>query len=156
MATLLENFRTALVDAGSVPLRDPTEDVEGAHPLWLEPRGGAIAPGEVSNPDEDDPDLVASAFKFPGLGTGAWEGDTYRYDNVEVRLRAMRPPDAYALEEAMRAILHDRRNWDMGEIRIIESLVFAELTPLGNDPSQGFTFRIEYSLQRYLTDQPGE
>jgi Bacteriophage minor capsid protein len=154
VATLLENFRTALVDA-SVNLRDPR--VNGAeHPLWLEPRGGAIAPGEVNNADENDDDLVASVYKLPGLTTGPYEGDTYRYDNLSVFIRAYRPPDAYELEQEMREVLHDRRNWDMGEMRIIESMVFAELAPIGNSSEQGFAFRIEYSLQRYLTDQPGE
>jgi hypothetical protein len=155
VATLLENFRAALIAAG-VDVREPRVKAAGKHPLWLEPKGGAIAPGEVENVDEDDPDLVLSAFRFPGLSTGPWEGDTYRFDNVEVRLRCQRPPDAYELEQQMREVLHDRRNWDMGELRIIESLVFAELTPIGNSSEQGFTFRIEYSLQRYLTDQPGE
>lgn len=151
--TLLENFRDALI-AADVNLRVPSKAGK-AHPLWLEPRGGAPAPGEKEGA-EDDGDLVASAFKMPGLGTEPWEGDTFRYDNVEVRIRAMRPPDAYGLEEELRAILHEGRNWDMGEMRIIESRVFVELTPLANDSAQGFTFRIEYSLQRYLTAQPGE
>lgn len=153
MATLLENFRTALVDAG-VAVRVPSVEAKGKHPLWLEPRGGAIAPGEAGGTKEDDAELVVSAFKMPGLGTGAWEGDTYRFDNIEARIRAMLPPKAYELEAEMRAVLHDRRNWDMGEIRIIESLVFVELTPIANDPQQGFTWRIEFSLQRYLQDQP--
>jgi hypothetical protein len=153
MATLLENFRDALL-AAAVPVRIPSVAGEG-HPLWLEPRGGAIAPGE-SGPDaiENDDELVASAFRFPGASTGAWEGDTYRYDNIEVRLRAWKPPAAYELEALMRAVLHDRRNWDMGELRVIESMVFAELTPIDNDAELGFTFRVEYSFQRYLTDQP--
>lgn len=154
MATLLENFRTALIDAG-VALRIPRVPGD-AFPLWLEPKGGAPAPGEQDNPEEDNADLVASAFRFPGVATEPHEGDTYRYDNVEVRLRTMRPPTAYDLEAEMREVLHDRRNWDMGDLRIIESRVFVELTPIANDVAQGFTFRIEYSLQRYLTDQPGE
>lgn len=153
MATFLENLRDALIDA-DVKVREPRVKAAGKHPLWLEPRGGAIAPGEVENADEDDDDLVLSAFRFPGVATARHEGDTFRYDNVEIRFRCQRPPDAYALEEEVRAILHDRRNWDMGELRIIESLIYLELSPLGSSSEQGFTFRIEYSFQRYLTPQP--
>jgi hypothetical protein len=155
VATLLENFRTALIAAGA-KVREPRVAAAGKHPLWLEPRGGAKAPGEVENEVEDDDDLVLSAFRLPGIGTVPHEGTSFRYDNVEVRFRCQRPPDAYAAEEELRAILHDRRNWDMGDLRIIESMVFVELTPLGSSSEQGFTFRIEYSLQRYLTAQPGE
>ena len=62
--TLLENFRDALI-AADVNLRVPSKAGK-AHPLWLEPRGGAPAPGEKEGA-EDDGDLVASAFKMPGL-----------------------------------------------------------------------------------------
>jgi hypothetical protein len=152
VATLLDHVRAGLIDAG-VKLRAPDEADVDRFPLWLEPRGGAPAPGEGDGSD-DDAVMVCSAFRMPGISTGPWEGDSYRYDNVEIRMRTQRPPAAYALEEAIRPVLHDRRNFDLDGIRIIEAMVYLELAPVGNSSEQGFTFRVEYSLQRYLTDQP--
>lgn len=150
MTAFLEHFRSELAGAGLA--RSP-RDAGVAHPLWLEPRDGAIAPGEKENATENDDELVLSAYRVPGLSTGPYEGDTYRFDNVQLWIRATKPPQAYALEELIRPRLHDRRDFLLGSIdgglRIIEALIFAELAPLGSS-EQGYTFRIEYSLQRYV------
>lgn len=150
--TFLEIFRAELVAAGLA--RDPRVAGSGARPwpppLFLELRDGAMAPGEEENDTEKDDGLVLTAYKAPGLSTGAWEGDTYRFDNVDLRVRCWRPPDAYDLEKAMRPLLHDRRNFDLGGAeRIIEAMIFRELQTLGSG-TQGFSFAVEYSFQRYV------
>lgn len=145
--------------------RDPTEAAPEAYPLWLEPRDGAIAPNEREDPVENDEDLVMSAYRRPGLATGPYEGGTFRFDNVELRMRTERPTLAYSLERALLGdpdadpVLHDRRDWIMGgagaapadQIRVIESMLYLPLANLGSG-DQGFTFRMEVAFQRYVPE----
>lgn len=152
--TLLQHFRSELVDRELA--RDPRAEVDGVHPLWLEPRNGAIAPGEVENAIEDDDELVMSAYKLPGVVTPRHEGSYFRWDNVQLVFRAHRPPEVYELEAQLRPILNDRRDWTLGSIdgglRVIESLIFAELGPIGATEVGGFAFRIEYAFQTYTPE----
>lgn len=145
--------------------RDPVEEEPEAYPLWLEPVQGAVAPGEKEDPVENDDDLVMSAYRRPGLATGPYEGGTFRFDNVEIRMRTSRPPLAYSLETALLGdpdaapVLHDRRNWIMGatgadpedQVRVIESMLYLPLANLGGG-DQGFTFRMEVAFQRYVPE----
>lgn len=148
--TLLEHLRNHLEGLGLV--RKPPAGGT-TPPMWLQPQDGTPAPGESpsDNAAEVHPDLVTALYLLPGPPTTAYEGDTWRYDVVEIRYRARKAPFASDLERLIRQALHDRRDYDLAGKRVIESLIARELAPLGSGP-QGFTFGQQYLFQTYLVN----
>lgn len=129
--------------------------------MWLQPRDGTPAPGE--SPEDNDVEkaaLVVGAIALAGPPTPRHEGTTWRYDLIELRIRATKAPAAIELSDTIRLLVNDRRNYDLAPVdgagnakRVIESLTIRELAPLGSGP-QGYTFGIQHLFQTYLTDQP--
>lgn len=142
--TLLEHVRDYLVAQGVV--RSP-RTAGSLHPLFLEPRDGAYAPGEPENATEVDQDLVVSAYIAPGVPPRVYEG-FFRTDGVDFWIRARLAPLAVKFEETLRATLHGQQNVMMGGERIIQAAMFTDMRPLGRGPS-GYTFVSGYLFQRY-------
>lgn len=156
MATpnLLSAFRNYLVSEGLV--RKPS--VAGSSPpMWVEPTDGAIAPGEAESAVADDDSLVLSAFLSTPIPRGTFEAEL-RTDVIDVYLRAKDAITAQDFEPGLRravigGAVGDNLNWDMAGVRIIESLEWTGLQPLGRG-AQGYTGRVSYLFERY-TDDPG-
>ena len=156
MATpnLLSAFRNYLVDQELVRIPSVAGD---AHPLWLEPRDGAPAPGEGESAATIDDELVLSAFLAAPIPRGPFESEL-RTDVIDVWLRCANPPTvAHDFEPLLRTAIiggavGDNRNWDMAGVRIIESLEWRGMQRLGSGP-QGFTYVVSYLFERYV-EQP--
>lgn len=141
---LLDALRDHLVAQGIV--RVPRQ--AGAEPpLWLEPKEGVPAPGEGGSGAEIG-STVAAAFRTGGVPFERAGGPFIRRVTVDIRIRSLKPPDAYALDSALYRELHDRQAWDMGALTVIESLQARELQRLGSD-AQGFDFVTEYLFECY-------
>lgn len=144
MALLLEHFRDHLVSRGLV--RKPA--VAGVlPPLWLEPRNGAPAPGEGNNATERHPDVVIAAFMSGGVPAQRHEG-FFRYDGIDIQLRARTAPLALTFESNLRATINDQRQLDMAGLTVIECLQFRPLQSLGRD-EHSFDYVTEYLLQTW-------
>lgn len=117
-----------------------------APPLWLQPRDGVPAPGE-GNPTERDDDAVLGAFVTGGIPPRPYES-MLRKTIVDLHIRTRTPSGAIELDAALAASLIDRRNWLMDDMRIVESLQWRALQPLGSD-AQGFTFVVAYVFETY-------
>lgn len=120
-----------------------------APPLWLEPPGGAPAPGE-GQPLTCGVDAVVRADITGGIPPGRY-GSWGRRPIVSIRFRVLDPERAHELEAAIRAQLNDRRNWLMAGLQVIESMVWREIQPVGSD-GQVLDFLAGYLFQIY--DQP--
>lgn len=139
MADLLQAFRDHLV-ANSV-CRKPS--VAGPlPPMWLEPRNGVPAPGEGDNPTEVGATLVLGAFMAPGIVPQPYEGFV-RTDGVEVWIRASNAALVRPLENQIRGIVNDRRNFSLGSLWVESMYLFRDLQPVDRGP-QGFTFSCSY------------
>lgn len=142
--TLLDHIKSYLIAQGVV--RDP-RTAGAAHPVFREPRDGAIAPGEPSGVEADS-DLVVSMFLAPGVPPRVYEG-FFRTDGIDFWIRSRTAPLAVSFEEQLRGALHGQQNVMMGGERIIQAAMFTDLRPLGSGP-QGFTFVTGYLFQRYF------
>ncbi len=140
---LLEHLREHLITAGLV--RKPA--AAGAlPPMWLEPRDGVKAPGEGTT-TERHPDLIVGAFMSGGVISQRHQG-FFRFDGVDIHLRARTAPIALRFESDLRAAINDRRNVDFAGLTIIECLQFRPLQSLGRD-EQSFDYVTEYLLQTW-------
>lgn len=145
-AELLTQLRTHLADAGIV--RVP--QVAGAAPaMWLEPRRGVPAPGEGKG-DEVSVDAVIGAFVSGGVPPRRYES-WQRQPIVDLRYRTRTAVLGHQLDAQVREQLVDRRDWMLGSLHVIESLVWREFQPLGAD-EQSFEFVTAFVFQLY--DQP--
>ncbi len=150
MATpnLLSAFRTYLVAEG---LARVPATAGAAHPLWLEPRDGAPAPGEGVSATEKDANLVISAFLATPIPRGVFEAE-FRTDVIDVWIRSAKASTAHDFEPLLRTAIigatYGKRDWMMGGVRIIESREWRAMQRLGSSP-QGFTYVISYLFERY-------
>jgi hypothetical protein len=144
VAELLPPFRDYLVSQGIV--RKPS--VAGSTPpLWLEPRLGVPAPGEGNDPTEIGADAVIGAWTSSGIAPQPFNAGR-RLDFIDIRMRTKIAPTAHQIEEQIRVVLLDKRNWQMSTLTIIETLIYRELQSLGSD-EQGFDWVMTFSFERY-------
>jgi hypothetical protein len=122
--------------------------VAGAQPpMWLEPRLGVPAPGEGKKAEEIGTDAVLGTWVVSGLAPAPYNAGR-RVDFVDIRLRTRTAPIATALEEAIRGALIDKRNWVMGGLTVIESLLYRAMQPTGSD-KQSFDWIFTFSFETY-------
>jgi hypothetical protein len=121
-----------------------------AHPLYIQPRLGAPAPGEA--PPRGDPagpevdaDVVLALFPTGGFSPGPYEA-AWRLPTVDLRIRSRKAYMARQVEEPISLALVDKREWMMGSLQVIESLMWRPLQPLGSD-AQGFDHVVSYRFQ---------
>jgi hypothetical protein len=144
--TLLGNLRAHLAGQGIV--RVP-QVAGAAPPLWLEP-GGLPAPGD-GTATERGTDAVLGAYIIGGSPSGPYEG-WLRRPAVEIRYRVSFAPRAVELERQLYAELVDRRNWQMANLRVIESEEWNPFGRLGSGRDGSgfvFDFRSSYVFQLY-------
>ena len=146
--TLLDYVTDYLVAQNLV--RKPNVAAPGGDPnrpvLWRSPRNGVPAPGEGSG-TEVSPALVVGAFRSTGEATQPWE--SFReLPYVDFRIRAARADLVFPFEDTLRALLHDKRAWDMAGLQVIESLQFRALQFIGSD-NQAFDYSTEYRFEVY-------
>lgn len=140
---LLRSFRQYLVDQGLVR----KASVAGAaRPMHVEPPA-AYAPGEREAPENDDTTVV-SVFVGGDVPMGPFEGDWIRA-TIDVRYRTVDPPDVLHLNAQIRQAIVDRWDWDMGGLRVVESLEWAGLQRLGASEAQGWDYVSKFLFQIY-------
>ena len=135
---LLEQLRAHLIAEGIA--RHP--DAGGPlPPLWIQPEGGAPAPGDKSGV-QNHADLVVTAQFTGGLAAPRYASDRRR-DTVDFWLRARRAPFAMEAEAQLRGELVGdlgRRNWNMAGLTVVESLEWAALRSSTAYAGPGHTF----------------
>lgn len=142
--TLLQYVRDHLI-ANNV-VRKPS--VGGAKPpLWLQPRDGVPAPGEKAAPEDDDA-IVIGAFLTQGIAREPYTASALRTDGIDFRFRVARADLVDAVDDAIRAVLNDQRNYSLAGLPVVESMLFRPLAFLGSDEN-GFDFVSEYHFERY-------
>lgn len=128
-------------------------------PLHLERDGGVPAPGEGQNPAERHPTLVLGARVTGGIPPRRYES-WQRRKIVDVTFRAKGASGTSAaatarpVDEAIAAVLVDRRDWMMDGLHVIECLMFNEFARTYDDP-QAANFRTSYVFQLYAAGTPG-
>lgn len=114
-------------------------------PIWREPQNGTPAPGEKLGADvEIGANAVIGLVKATGVPPRRHEG-FLRFDHVLIWLRVRKAPMAHDLETDLRALLNDKRNWDMAGLLVNESLMFTDLQPVGSGP-WGYDYTTEYQF----------
>lgn len=153
---ILPAFRDRLIDDGIV--RDPR--VAGDEPpLWLDPRDGAIAPGDRDGVEGEKLDgsaspLVLSAVRVSGLPAARHEGAYKRWDGIDLHYRSTRSIDAQELEPRIREAFLGRgreRDFDLGGRRCIEAVEFRPFQPLYAGP-QGYAYVHGWLFDLYVED----
>jgi hypothetical protein len=143
---LLDNLRAYLISQGLV--RDPRDGSQQGvlPPLWIAPRLGVPAPGQTEgiNTVESDAKLVVAINPATDIPPARYEG-WLRYNHVQFVFRGRTPQPVLSLENSIRAAINDKRGWTMGNVAVIESLLFRGLQPLGSDPV-AFNYECEYSF----------
>lgn len=141
---LLPNLRDFLIAQGIV--RKPS--VAGAaYPLWIDPRNGVPAPGEGSAAVEIDQSVVLGAFQVSGFPRAPYDATHLRTDAVDIWIRSKTAPLAYDVDDEIREVLSDKRQYSLGALIIVESRLFRPLQRLGSDEN-GYTFTTQYSFER--------
>ena len=125
---------------------DP-DGVSGAlYPVFIEPRDGPPAPGERSD-NENNADAIVSLIYTGGISTGVLE-KFHRKLTFDFWIRSRTPQLAAAIESRLRFLLHDKRNWDMAGLSVIESLEWRPMQPVGNGP-EGYGYTLSYLFELY-------
>ncbi len=145
MADLLPNIRDFLVAQNAVRL---PRTAGALHPLFLEPRNGAVAPGGADSSTENDADVIVSAFIAPGIPPRTYES-FWRTDGIDFWIRARTAPLAVQFEALLRDKLHGQQNVMMGAERIVQAGIFTSMRRLGSGP-EGYTFLTGYLVQHYF------
>lgn len=140
---LLDALRTHLISAGLV--RDP-RTAGALPPAWRSPRRGVPAPGEGTGV-EVGATVVVGLLPAQGIAEKAYDATYLRTDGVDVYIRATTAPAAIALDDAIRAIVLDRRGWTMGGLTIVEAQLYRTLSLVDSD-EQAFNFVAGYTFQR--------
>lgn len=150
MPEILDDFRDYLITQSVV--RRPSSATPDAHPLYLEPQGGAPMAGDKTGV-EADAVAVLSAFDtgdFPEAFYSEWRRSTI---DVHIRVKSLQSlPEVRVIERQLRdALLGDagaKFNWQMGSRQVIESSQWRGLQRLGAD-AQGWTYVAAYLFQTY-------
>lgn len=138
-------------EEGEPGFRAPSDaDPDGAagslYPVFVEPREGAPAPGQRKG-NEDNTEAVLSLVYTGGIPTGPLES-FHRRETFDLWVRSKGPQLAKQIDNRLWKLLHDKRDWDMDGLTVIESLQWRPMQPLGNDP-QGYTYIVSFIFELY-------
>jgi hypothetical protein len=125
---LLDSLRAHLIAVGLG--RDPDVAAAGKNPIWIQPKGGAVGPGDKAGV-QADASLVVTLRYTGELTPPRYEHDRRR-DTVDVWYRCTHAPLAMRLQALHRAELVGdigRRNWSLNGMTIVESTEWAGLRP---------------------------
>jgi hypothetical protein len=125
---------------------DPDGDTGKLYPLFIEPRDGAPAAGERQG-DENNKDAILSLFYTGGIPMGTLE-KFRRRTTFDVWIRVRSPQTAKRIDDRLRLLLHDKRDWDMDGFQVIESLEWRAMQPIGNGP-EGYAYVVSYLFELY-------
>lgn len=138
-------------EEGEPGFRKPSvADPDGAggslYPVFLEPREGAPAPGELKGEENNDAGVV-SLFYTGGIETGPLE-KFHRKETFDFWVRTKQPQLAKRIDDRLRLLLHDKREWDMAGLTVIESLRWRPLQPIGHGP-EGYSYTVSFLFELY-------
>ena len=125
---------------------DPEAEKGTRYPIVIEPREGAPAPGELRGV-ENNLQGILSLFYTGGIETGTLE-KFRRKEIFDFWVRTKSPQLAQEIKDRLRKLLHDRRNWDMDGLTVIESKLWRKLQPVGHGP-QGYSYTISFLFELY-------
>jgi hypothetical protein len=114
-------------------------------PAFLDPRDGVPGPGDRKG-TEAGTNLTLGINRATGVPTSRFAGQL-RLDAVEFVIRGRKPQHAGDFELALQPLLHDQRGYDLGGIRIEESLLFRGFQPIEHT-SQAYTATMEFTFER--------
>lgn len=138
MIRLLEELQHFLIEAGVVRSPSDANADPQLPPMWLQPRAGAVGPGQGSPPGRHD-STVLSAFFSGGRPTDPYEGFV-ELRVVDLRFRTMRSPDAEDLWYAIRGLVDDKRGYDLASLHVEESLTWRRLQLIDSAQDLGYDF----------------
>lgn len=138
-------------EEGEPGFRKPSEvDPGGAEgmllPVFIEPIDGAPAPGQRTG-TEDNKHAVISLVYTGGFVTGPYE-KFRRKETYDLWIRSKTPQLAKIIDNRLWKLLHDKRDWDMAGLTVIESMQWRPLQPIGTDPGV-YSFICSYVLELY-------
>ena len=138
-------------EEGSPGFRAPGDaDPDGANgmilPIFIEPREGPPAPGELKG-DENNEKAVLSLIYTGGIPTGVLE-KFHRKETFDFWVRSRSAQLAKQVDDRLRLLLHDQRDWSMDGLQVIESLSWRPMQPVGSGP-QGYSYTLSYIFELY-------
>lgn len=125
---------------------DPGSDKGTLFPVFLEPREGTPAPGEPKGVENNAAGILGLIYTG-GIITGPLE-KFRRKVTFDFWVRTMPPQLAQTIDNRLRLLLHDKRNWDMAGLTVIESRSWRPLQPIGHGP-QGYSYTLSYLFELY-------
>lgn len=115
-------------------------------PVFIEPRDGAPAPGDRKS-QENNTNGMLSLFYTGGIETGVLE-KFHRKETFDFWIRTSKSQLAKRVDDRLRELLHDKRNWDMAGLMVIESMRWRPMQPIGHGP-KGYAFTVSYLFELY-------
>lgn len=125
---------------------DPDGDDGTQYPMFIDPREGPPAPGERKGTENNDNAILSlvytGGFTFPP------HNKFRRKPTFDFWIRTKSPVLAAEIDSRLRVLLHDKRDWDMAGLQVIESQLWRPMQPVGSGP-QGYSFTVSYALELY-------
>jgi hypothetical protein len=151
---LLTEFRAHLISKSIV--RDPR--TAGSEPvMWIEPRDGVPAPGEMEGTENSD-EAVLGVFRSGGFPPTWIEQRYVQRPTIDVVLRTrtakIRDEIGQAIEEEILGSGGGgeiKMEWQMGAMTVIQSSLWRALQPLGSD-QDGFTATVSFLFELYTSN----
>lgn len=122
MATITDYLRTHLVAEGIGRMPRVAGDLP---PIWVN-RANTPAPGEGGNPTEQGKDAVINLMRLDGIPMRKFDL-ARRRDEIEVRIRSFSWPRIEQLYAQISLAVLDRENFDLGGLRVVETLEWTSL-----------------------------
>jgi hypothetical protein len=152
-ATILDAFREHLIAATLA--RRPSQSTPAAHPAYIEPPEGAVAPGDKAGV-EADAALVLSLFMGGDIPGAGFENVVSRRAVVDVHYRAASAAavrELMALDASIRALLLNPTNYGLGftmgtatPVFVRQAHVWAGLGPIERGAGIGYRYVAKYAL----------
>ena len=145
-ADLLHHLREMLIDEGIVR-RPPV--VDDAYPMFIQPDGGAPAPGEKEPPENDD-EMILTIMDGGDIPSETFLGHIRRATvDLYFRTAKGKTPDAMDLEPQINALIVDKWAWDMAGLFVLESKLWAGMQQVRNAPGDGTTWVVKFYFEIY-------
>lgn len=125
---------------------DPDGDDGDLLPMFIDPREGPPAPGEKKGTENNSTGILSLVYTG-GVATGPLE-KFHRRETYDIWIRTMTPQLAKHVADRLRLLLHDKRDWNMDGLQVIESMEWRPMQPVGHGP-QGYSYTVTYLLELY-------